>query len=102
VSDHNPHISGSAEADLREIWFYVARDNTDAADRFVDRIQKKCQLLAESPRIGRSRAELGPGLRSFPIGNYLIFYRSVHDGIEVVRILSGYRDLDALFDSGVS
>ncbi len=32
------------------------------------------------------------------VGNYIIFYRQTEDGIEVVRVLSGYRDLDRLFE----
>jgi toxin ParE1/3/4 len=47
--------------------------------------------------MGRPRDELAVGLRSLPVGDYLVFYRSGKDGIEVARILSGYRDLDAIF-----
>ena len=47
--------------------------------------------------MGRERSELLPGMRSFPIGRYLIFYRIVEDTLQVVRVLSGYRDLDAQF-----
>ena len=53
-------------------------------------------MLARSPHLGRSREELGPGLRSFPVGDYLIFYLPSKTGIVVVRVLSGYRDLDKL------
>lgn len=76
----------------------IALDDPSTADRFIDRIDRKLRMLARSPGVGRAREQLGPGLRSFPIGNYLIFYRAVPDGIVVVRVLSGYRDLDALFD----
>jgi toxin ParE1/3/4 len=54
-------------------------------------------MLARTPRMGRVRDELAPGLRSFPIGDYLIFYRNVPKGIAVVRVLSGYRDIESLF-----
>ncbi len=47
--------------------------------------------------MGRSRAELAPDLRSFPVGNYMIFYHTLVDGIEIVRIISAARDVDALF-----
>jgi len=36
-------------------------------------------------------------LRGFSVGNYLIFYRQIENGIEVERVLSGYRDFNALF-----
>ena len=90
-------LSGLAEEDLLEIWSYIARDNPDAADRFIDLLTEKCELLAESPKIGRRREELSPRLRSFPVGRYVIFYRIAERGIEVARILSSYRDLGQFF-----
>jgi len=86
-----------AEADLDEIWLYIAQDDPNAADRFMDRIEERCHLLAENPRIGRSRPGLASGLRSFPVGNYLIFYVPIENGIEIVRVVSGSRDIEALF-----
>lgn len=47
--------------------------------------------------MGRRRDELLPSLRSFPVEDYLIFYRSIEDGIDILRVVSGYRDLEALF-----
>ena len=90
-------LSQKAEIDLEEIWLYVAQDSSAAADRLLDRLYHTCQRLAGTPRMGRSRDELATRLRSFPVGNYLVFYRPGKDGIDVARILSGYRDLDALF-----
>ncbi|HKD56023.1 MAG TPA: type II toxin-antitoxin system RelE/ParE family toxin, partial [Hyphomicrobiaceae bacterium] len=46
-----------------------------------------------NPLAGRQRPELTPGLRSFPTGDYIVFYLPLADGIEVVRILSGYLDI---------
>ena len=86
-----------AEVDLDDIWWYIAQDNPDAADRFLAKIGEQCQTLAQFPKMGISRDELTPALRSFPVGNYLIFYLPIDDGIEVVRVLSGVRDMDALF-----
>jgi toxin ParE1/3/4 len=47
--------------------------------------------------MGRLRPELVPKLRSFPVGEYVVFYRSIRDGIEVVRVLNGARDIGRLF-----
>ena len=90
-------VTDRAKADLREIWSYVAQGNAEAADRLAATIVDKYRLLAKHPRLGRARDELDSGLRSFLVGSYLIFYRPTDEGIEVVRVLSGYRDLDALF-----
>jgi toxin ParE1/3/4 len=89
--------SDLAEGDLIEIWLFIAKDSPDAADRFLDLLTEKCEFLAESPEMGRRRNELGPALRSFPVGRYVIFYRSTQGGIEIARVLSAYRDLDAQF-----
>lgn len=86
-----------AQDDITEIWGYIADDSELQADAFVDRLDAKFQLLARQPRLGRAREELAPGLRSFPLGRYVIFYESVLDGIAVVRVLHSARDLDAQF-----
>ena len=89
--------SDLAEGDLVEIWLFIAQDSPDAADRFLDLLAQKCEILAKSPQMGRQRDDLGAALRSFPVGRYVIFYRLIEDGIEVVRVLSAYRDLGRLF-----
>jgi len=50
-------------------------------------------MLSEQPKAGRERPELAPGLRSFPVGNYLLFYLPLPAGIDLVRVLSGYMDI---------
>ena len=86
-----------AETDLDDIWWHIAQDNPDAADRVLDMIEERCQTLAQFPYIGTSRDELLPDLRSLPVGNYLIFYLPISDGIEVVRVMPGMRDITTLF-----
>lgn len=49
------------------------------------------------PEAGRSRSELQMGLRSFPVGRYLIFYRPSATSVEIVRVLHSARDVDAMF-----
>ncbi|MBU0763337.1 MAG: type II toxin-antitoxin system RelE/ParE family toxin [Bacteroidetes bacterium] len=90
-------ISEQATHDLTDIWLYIANDSPQTADNFLDTILEQCRLFCSSPEIGRQRDELLPGIRSFPIKRYIIFYRVTIDAIEVVRILSGYRDVWSLF-----
>lgn len=90
-------LTEHARDDLDSIWFYIAEDSVAAADRFIDTIIARIRTIAEQPGIGHLRNEIAPSLRSFPIGNYLIFYRQMTVGIDIVRILSGYRDLPSLF-----
>ena len=87
-----------AELDLLEIWLYIAEDNPGAATRLLHRVDETCRRLAESPHLGRAREQLARGLRSLPVSNYLLFYRHRGDAIELIRVLHGARDLEALFD----
>lgn len=86
-----------ADQDLDDIWAFIAEDDPTAASRFVHFIEERCSLLAENPMIGRSRSALAPGLRSFPAGDYIIFYVPIENGVEIVRVVSGARDIEALF-----
>ncbi len=92
--------SNLAELDLMEIWAHIAEDSVGAADRFLDLLDQKCKTLAEAPRIGRLREDLAPDLRSLPVKRYIIFYRPMEDGIEVVRVLNAYRDIKRMFRRG--
>lgn len=91
-------VSDAASADLEEIWLYIAQDDPDAADRFIRTIVSRFPTLASMPRMGRHREELAAELRSFPVDNFVIFYRPMDGGIEVVRVLHGARDLPPLFE----
>ena len=90
-------ISPRAKADLVEIWDYIAEDSEARADAFVSKIHEKFLTLTGRSGIGRARDELGKNIRSLPVGQYIIFYRSLAEGIEVVRVLHGSRDLDTIF-----
>ena len=68
---------------------------------FVDRVEAKCQMLAHSPGMGFRRDDLTPGLRCWPVGRHVIFYRCVTDGIDIVRVVHGSRDLAKLFADDV-
>lgn len=87
-----------AKDDILDGWDYLAEVcGIEAADRWVEQLDAKLSLLALQPQMGRQRDELAPGLRSFPIGRHVVFYLPLHDGIELVRLLHGARDIDALF-----
>ena len=90
----------SVETDLLEIytWLAEASDSLSTADRFTQRLRDRCHHIASLPGLmGRARPELGEGLRSIPVDAYVIFFRYVGERFEVVDILHGRRDIDALF-----
>ena len=84
------------ESDLLEIWLYIAEDNADAADSLLDKIDAAATMLAKSPRAGHARPDIGPDIRSHPVGRYVLYYRRVRGGIQLIRVLSGYRDVSQL------
>jgi toxin ParE1/3/4 len=85
-------LSGLAEQDLEEIWSYVAEDASPAAaDRLIDAIVDRFELLGEQPRMGRLRPEFGVGVRSFAVESYVIYYRHEED-VLIARVLHGRRD----------
>lgn len=94
-------ITPLAQEDLSDIWGYAAETSVERADRLLDLINEKCQMLAEYPEMGRARHELLVNLRSFTVKNYVIFYQPITDGIEVLRVLHGARDVDSVFDEMV-
>ena len=92
-------FTAAASRDIENIIDYIADNSSfDTAERLLKKINQKCSNLANFPNIGRRRDELSPSLRSFPVDDYLIFYRPIAGGIEIARVVSGYQDLDALFD----
>lgn len=88
-----------AELDLIEIWLHISEDNARAADRLWATFEQKFRLLSDFTGLGEARDELGTSIRSFPVGSYLIFYRplSEGDGIALLRVVHGARDLRRIF-----
>ena len=83
-----------AEEDLVQIWRYIADDNETAADRLLDRFADVARKLASHPEAGRLRAELAADMRSFLVGNYVLFYSATQAELIIVRVLSRYLDID--------
>jgi toxin ParE1/3/4 len=93
-------LAPEAEADLQDIAFYVFHEtgNIEAADRVLQLVAQRFDLLADHPRAGRARDDLRPGIRVFPVGSYLLLYREAGPDVVIVRVLHGSRDIEALFD----
>ena len=86
-----------AKRDLDEVIQQIAIDNADAADRFFDRLYELYQRLSVHDEMGRMRREFGRDVRSFPFDqHYLIIYRAIEGGVEILLFLHGARDLEAL------
>lgn len=90
-------LAPEAEANLDEIWLYAAgQANVEIADRLVDALTRRFFLLGRYPRAGRRRDDLRPGIRSFPVGQYLVLYRLDGEDVLILRVVRGSRDLESL------
>ncbi|MBD2300952.1 type II toxin-antitoxin system RelE/ParE family toxin [Nostoc sp. FACHB-87] len=92
-------ISQQAIQDIENIWNYIAEKNPQAADKLFDKLREKFPKLAKFPQLGKPRFDLAASLRCFPVENYLIFYRSMEQDIEIVRILHGAQDIESIFQN---
>ncbi|NES24792.1 MAG: type II toxin-antitoxin system RelE/ParE family toxin [Symploca sp. SIO3E6] len=90
-------LSHQAAQDIEDIWNYLAQENPQVADNVLDQFRERFVLLTKFPELGRVRPDLASSVRSFPVGNYIIFYLLLEPGIEIVRVLHGSRDLRRIF-----
>ncbi len=81
------------QTDLETILEELESKSPRAAERFAAKVDRKCAALGCAPELGRAREEILPGIRSTPVGKYVLFYRIRGDVVEVLRILHGRRDL---------
>jgi plasmid stabilization system protein ParE len=93
----NVVITAEAEADLEQIATYVAARSPQSALKLVRELRERCESLLDAPRgyplVPRYEHS---GVRRRPFGRFLIFYRVGEDAIEVIHILHGARDYEAL------
>ncbi|MCY7374545.1 MAG: type II toxin-antitoxin system RelE/ParE family toxin [Pyrinomonadaceae bacterium] len=91
-------FSERALTDLEEIWVYFSETSEQTAEKVLKQITSKFPRLLTFAQLGIERNDLLIGLRSFPAGKYIIFYRETDFGIEIVRVLHGSRDIQQIFD----
>jgi toxin ParE1/3/4 len=91
-------INVLASQDLNEIADYFAENNIEAGERFFQAFNRKCQQLVAFPNSGKSYESIRPGLRGLSFEKYIIFYRILEDGIEILRVVSGRRDFPSMFE----
>ncbi len=89
-----------AELDLNEIWDYIARDSLEQADRVVTELEKAMLALAHQPGMGHLREDWADSRHRFwPVYSYIIMYRSETKPLQILRVISGYRNLAELLKS---
>lgn len=93
---HQYNSTRLADADLLEIWKYIADDNPTAATRVTNDLVDVCETLAENRLLGEAFDPSRPFLRRFSRGNYVIYYQTSTEPITVIRVLHGARDASEL------
>jgi toxin ParE1/3/4 len=86
-----------ASQDLNEIADYFMENNIEAGERFFREFNRKCKQIVAFPNSGKSYAQIRQDLRGLPLEGYIIFYRLLDDGIEIMRVISGRRNLPSIF-----
>jgi plasmid stabilization system protein ParE len=87
-------LSVDAERDLDEIWEFIAQDDVDAADRWIGKLFETFEAIAGAPGLGHTRKDLtNYPVLFWPVSAYLILYRAQVDGIEIVAVTQGARDI---------
>jgi toxin ParE1/3/4 len=93
-------LTPAAQNDLNEIETYIIEQSGELrAAEVRDRLQKTMHNLALMPGMGRWHPYLDKHWRAFPVAPWTIYYkqRPSDDGIDVLRVIDGRRDLPAVF-----
>lgn len=98
-------LSPAADRDIDGHLVFMAKDNPEAAMRFLDVVADACVKIAQTPGMGALRKFRNPrleGIRMFPLPGfekYLVFYRATSRKIEIVRVLHAARDIAGIFNA---
>ncbi len=91
-------IAKLAERDLDEIFLYWAkRASPEVADRIIGSIVDRFWLLGEHPDAGRLSEDIAVGVKCFPAGKYLIYYRAAGQRTDILHVFHGAREQTKAF-----
>jgi toxin ParE1/3/4 len=91
-------VHKDANQDLDEIFLYWAkRAGLNVADRLVDSIVDRFWLLGEYPDAGSPCEHIAAGVKCFPAGKYLIYYRKTRHGTDILHVFHGALDQKRAF-----
>lgn len=91
-------LTPAADDDLDEIWQYVCHSSGDTrADALEADLHAAMQRLGDSPNLGHMRHDLASdSLRVWTVHKILIIYRPDTQPIQIIRVLHGARDVQAI------
>ena len=93
-------ITPSAEADIAEIWDYIAQDSPGNADTFLLALEEQIasleRLPERCPRIPENEI-LGTAYRHLIHGSYRTIFRIAGSRVIILRVIHSARLLDTSF-----
>jgi toxin ParE1/3/4 len=91
-----------ARRDLIDLWLEVSEVNPTAADELYHRLEARAEILRRFPQSGPARPDIAPEARALVEPPYLLLYRIIPAGVQIVRVLHGARNIDiSLFTQGL-
>jgi toxin ParE1/3/4 len=94
----NVRLTPDAEADLEGIGDRIAERNAIRAVSYVREVRERCHRIGDFPHAGPPRPQWGEGVRIALHGRYVIVYRVRDETVQILRVVHGARNLDALFE----
>ena len=94
-------VTAAAIDDLEQHWLYiVVNASPDIADRLLNEVYDRFELLSMAPLMGKEQPELGANLRSMVIDPLIIFYRPTERGVKIARVLRAEQDIEHIAQEG--
>lgn len=95
--------SAPAKKDLKQIYDYIARDSKYYAKNLVQNIVERSESLKNFPEIDRIVPEIDDSnVRELFIYSYRLIYEILPDGIMILAIIHGKRDLSIIDSNELS
>ena len=94
--------------DLIELATYIANGNLDVSDNFLLTAERTFVNLGNFPMLGKSCRFKHPDLANIRqkaikgFENYLIFYQLIEDGVEIIRVIHGSRDIENILEANLN
>ena len=91
-------MSPRAQRQRRDIWRDIVVHNEHAADRLLQKLFDKFELVAIHPEMGPARPDISPVARLVVEGRYIVIYEPTNYGAEIVVIVHGMREPSTWLD----
>jgi toxin ParE1/3/4 len=93
----------TSETDLEDIYAHIAfvHGRRQTAKNILREIREECDKYASAIAsgfiIGTARPDLGESYRVFTHKRWVVVFRPIQDGIEIIRVVDGSRDFRRIF-----